>query len=97
MKHPFPVRSAEDIGVLIARARRDRGQSQRDLAAEVGVSQAWLSRVERGHQKSWIGQVLRLAAHLGVHLHAGPTERTDTKESIPAAAPTPYPDLDDLV
>ena len=41
--------------------------SQRDVARELGVTQAWVSRVERGQQKAWIGQVLRLAAWLEIN------------------------------
>lgn len=90
-----PIRSPQDLGALIAQARKQRGQSQRQLAAEFGVSQAWLSRVEQGYQKTWIGQVFRLATYLGIELIAAgessPNVTTKSKESVD------YPDLDTLV
>ena len=73
----IPIRSSQDLGELIGSARRKRGLSQRDVAKELGVTQAWISRVERGNQKCWIGQVLRLAAFLDVNLVGElPTEVT---------------------
>lgn len=97
MEHHAFARSPEDLGNLISRARQNRGQSQRELAAEFEVGQAWLSRVERGHSKSWIGQVLRLAAHLGVVLYAAPEATSDSGANASASPPAPYPDIDDLV
>lgn len=95
MNHPQPIRSSQDIGALIARARRNRGQTQRQLAADFGVSQAWISRIELGQQKAWIGQVLRLASFLGIELSARiHTEGTPTPASRTASD---YPDLNDLV
>lgn len=90
-----PIRSSQDLGEMIARARRDRALTQRQLAAEFGVSQAWLSRVECGQQKAWIGKVLRLASYLGItitaQLAASDESHASTKET------TPYPDLDRIV
>lgn len=95
MQKAHPIRSPQDLGALIAQARKLRGQSQRQLAAEFGVSQAWLSRVEQGYQKTWIGQVLRLATYLGIDLTAGsPKPSVDGKASKRS---TEYPDLNNLV
>lgn len=91
----LPIRSPQDLGTLIAQARKQRGQSQRQLAAEFGVSQAWLSRVEQGYQKTWIGQVFRLATYLGIELIAvGGSSSNVTTESKDTVY---YPDLDTLV
>lgn len=93
MKTNRAIRSPQDLGELIAQARRARGLSQRDLAAEFGVSQAWISRVEQGYQKTWIGQVFRLAVYLGIVMSvetgaAGNNQEHEGEE---------YPDLDSLV
>ena len=95
MNHPRPIRSSQDIGALIVRARKKRGLSQRRLAAEFGVSQAWISRVELGQQKSWLGQVLRLASFLDIEL-SGRVETEGASRSVADSAGE-YPDLDDLV
>ena len=72
-----------------------RGLTQRQVAAEFGASQAWVSRVESGQQKSWLGQVLRLASFLGVEL-IGRIE-TEGVSPPPANSASEYPDLNDLV
>jgi transcriptional regulator with XRE-family HTH domain len=36
------------VGERIARARRRRGWYQKDLAARIGMSESWVSQVERG-------------------------------------------------
>lgn len=91
MQRMHPIRSPQDLGVLLRQARKLRGQSQRELAAEFGASQAWLSRVEQGYQKTWIGKVFRL----GIDLTAGiPESSRDSKDSDRF---TDYPDLNNLV
>lgn len=62
------IRSSRDLGQLVAAARRRRGLTQRKLADALGVTQAWISNVEQGKQRAWMGQVLRLIAYLGIDL-----------------------------
>lgn len=94
MNIPILVRSSQDVGQLIAAARRRRGLSQREVAEALGVTQAWISRVERGQQKAWIGQVLRLAGFLNVRLTGS---IVDTSSTSTEAEKQVYPDLDDLL
>jgi ribosome-binding protein aMBF1 (putative translation factor) len=89
----IPIRSSQDLGALIVSARRRRGLSQRDVAKELGVTQAWISRVERGNQKCWIGQVLRLASFLDVNLIG--ELKSDNKQETKKQ--TDYPDLDEFL
>ena len=86
-----PIRSSQQIGQLIASARRKKKLSQRDVARELGVTQAWISRVEGGQQKAWIGQVLRLAAWLDLEIIGRPKEEDCTlqEDSI-------FPDINDV-
>lgn len=74
-------------------ARKQRGLSQGQLASEFGASQAWISRVEKGYQKTWIGQVFRLAVYLGVVLSV----ESGHSDNGANSAPVNYPDLDQLV
>jgi len=97
MKNEQTVRSPQDLGGIIARVRRQRGLSQRQLASDFGVTQAWLSRVERGQQKAWIGQVFRLSHHLGIELTAGFSRPEEPSESEKKPAHGDYPNLDTLV
>ncbi len=97
MDSKYAVRSPQDLGVLIEQARRKRGQSQRELAAEFGTTQAWLSRVEQGSQRTWIGQVLRLVAYLEIDLYTQSSESSRGPDSETDAAMVEYPDIDKLV
>ncbi|MDQ8195100.1 helix-turn-helix transcriptional regulator [Coraliomargarita sp. SDUM461004] len=97
MSQVHSIRSPQDLGVLLVQARKKKGLSQRQLAKEFGVSQAWISRVEQGYQKTWIGQVFRLAVYLGIDLtvEVGPSKE---KESSGAPSTSKnYPNLDQLV
>ena len=98
MRQRHSIRSPQDLGVVLAEARKERGLSQRQLAADFGASQAWISRVEQGYQKTWLGQVFRLAAYLGVELTSGggplDDDHTGTKDDAPRDY---YPDLNKLV
>lgn len=42
------VRSPESLGLILQQGRALRGVSQRDLAAEIGVSQKWIWEMESG-------------------------------------------------
>lgn len=99
MNRKQTVRSPQDLGQVIAQARRQRGQSQRKLAAEFGVTQAWLSRVEQGYQKTWMGQVFRLAVYLGIELTAQTpgSEQGSGAPPISSASAEDYPDINKLI
>lgn len=88
------IRSSRDLGQVIAAARRHRGLSQRQLADAVGVSQAWVSEVEQGKQRAWIGQVLRLMAFLEIALTC--TLKGDAPGAVLSDAGK-HPNIDDLV
>ena len=51
-----------ELGDFLIQARKERGYSQRDLAARCGVSPAEISRVESGVRKKPAPGVLRLMA-----------------------------------
>ena len=45
-KHKVPTDSDETFGLRLARLRKEQGYSQRDLAAEIGISQRMLAYYE---------------------------------------------------
>ena len=51
----------------LAEARNKRGWTQGDLAAESGVSQSYISQLEKAKWEPKITTVLLLATALGVH------------------------------
>lgn len=97
MTKAHSIRSPQDLGAFLARARKQKGLSQRQLAAEFGVSQAWISRVEQGYQKTWIGQVFRLSVYLGIEMTADCVAPNEEGSPTTRPASKNYPDLDQLV
>ena len=65
------INSARELGTLVRSKRRKREWSQKELAAQVGVSPLWISNFERGKSTAHIGLVLRTLKTLGVKLHVG--------------------------
>ena len=64
------LRSASDIGRTIAEARVERGLTQAELAADVGIERTYLARLETGRSTLHIERVLRLLRTLGVTVEA---------------------------
>jgi len=65
------AQSAAEIGAIIATARKRRGLTQTSLAQALGVTQNWISEIERGKDTAHIGKVLRVLSYLGVRLEVG--------------------------
>lgn len=66
---PFPVlpsKALAELGARVARARRARGLSQRDLAKQAGIAPNTLLALERGAPGSSIGNLVLVldALHL---------------------------------
>lgn len=85
---------ASAIGARVRALRTERGLSMRDLAAEAGVSQPFVSKLENGQQLPSVPTVYALAAALGTTPGAllAPADRTDGDVHLPltesaAAAP----------
>jgi transcriptional regulator with XRE-family HTH domain len=86
--------AAQDIGGFI-RAKREAAQvSVRQLAEQAGVSNPYLSQIERGLRKpsadvlSQIAKALRVSAEV-LYVQAGmlePTERSEVRDAIVADA-----------
>jgi HTH-type transcriptional regulator/antitoxin HipB len=64
------ISSSKDLGVVLSRARKKQGLSQREVAARLGVTQKWISEVEQGKSRAWIDKVLELSYFLGIQLYA---------------------------
>lgn len=93
----IPIRRPEELGALIAAARRRQCRTQREVADALGVTQAWISRVENGRERAWIGQILRLAACLELDLFARMPAGADRPEVAPASGTSFFPEHDDWV
>ena len=85
------ISSSKDLGIVLSRARKVRGLSQREVAARLGVTQKWISAIEQGKSRAWIDKVLELSYFLGVQLYA-----TETNDSTTNLA-TDEPSIDELL
>lgn len=61
------ISTTRALGALIRELRRERGLSQEDLAATVGVSRQWIIGLEQGKARA-LGLVMRTLAALGLAL-----------------------------
>ncbi len=66
---PNSDRFATDIGEKLRQARKARGLTLGALAAQSGLSQAFLSRLERGQTSTTIATLLDITAALGLPMH----------------------------
>ena len=64
------VRSARDLGTVIAEARRLRGWTQADLAESASIERSYLARIETGASVILLDRVFRLLRRLGVEVIA---------------------------
>lgn len=69
------LRTPREVGLLIRRARSDRGWTQAELAERAGVGRQWLSELEGGKRTAELGRVLSVVDALGlaVTVTAAPT------------------------
>lgn len=89
------IRSSRDLGQLISAVRRHRGLTQQQVADVLGMTQAWVSRVEQGKQRAWVGQVLRLMAYLGIVLNC--TIQDDDSVVVASRKADAHLNIDDIV
>ncbi|MDR0960154.1 MAG: helix-turn-helix domain-containing protein [Propionibacteriaceae bacterium] len=65
-----PVQDAETLGQFVAQARLLKGMSQRDLAAEMGVSQRYVWDLESGEPTIWARRLFAAMRATGMTLTA---------------------------
>jgi y4mF family transcriptional regulator len=74
------LRSAREVGDLIADGRRRLRWSQFDLAQRAGVSRQWVSQVENGKTTVEFDLVLGALHALGYSLYAQSKDWTDSSQ-----------------
>jgi DNA-binding Xre family transcriptional regulator len=78
----------ELLGKNIARLRALQSKSQQNLAADAGMNQNWVQRMENGEENVTISQLDKLAKALNVET-AELFKREDAKAAQPAKTPQP--------
>lgn len=82
------AKSVRELGAVLRQARVARGQTQRELADEINVTQSAISKVEKGYSGASIGLIFQMLRALDLPLTLG-------KETQPA--PSPPKSDDDFV
>lgn len=67
MPRPISEKSLTPFGAEMQRLRQERGESQKDMAAAIGVTPAYLSALEHGHKSKPAWSILqRIIQHFGL-------------------------------
>lgn len=82
------AKSVRELGAALREARIARGQTQRELADEINVTQSAISKVEKGYSGASIGLIFQMLRALDLPLTFG--------KETPPAPPPPKSD-DDFV
>ena len=65
---PIVVGSSQDLGLVIANARKGRGFSQQQFADLSGVGRRFVSDLENGKPTAELGKVLQVLTALGIDM-----------------------------
>lgn len=64
----YPLRTAEQLSVLLQAFRKESGLTQSEVALRLGVTQQTYSTLERNAEAVGVGRLLKLLGILGVEL-----------------------------
>ena len=70
-----PVRTIGQFGAEIRRLRTSAGLSQEALAVASGVSRRWIGRLERGHERAELANIMRVVRALDRHVLLDASDR----------------------
>lgn len=74
-----PLRTAEQLSVLLQAFRKESGLTQSEVALRLGVTQQTYSTLERNAEAVGVGRLLKLLGILGVELVLSkPASRADS-------------------
>lgn len=65
------AKSVRELGAVLREARVARGQTQRELADEINVTQSAISKVEKGYSGASIGLIFQMLRALDLPLTLG--------------------------
>lgn len=81
MMAPVIVRSGEQVGDAINRIRKIQGLSQSELAKKAGITQATVSRIEKGTSAE-IGTIFLIFSALNIDLQVIPRAQNKRSNSL---------------
>jgi HTH-type transcriptional regulator/antitoxin HipB len=81
----YPIRTEQQVSLLLKSFRQARGMTQADLARALGVTQQTASDLERNASSASVSRLMRMLSAVGVEL----VLRDKQTASDTAANPTP--------
>ena len=81
----YPIRTEQQVSLLLKSFRQARGMTQADLARALGVTQQTASDLERNASSASVSRLMRMLSAVGVEL----VLRDKQTASDTAAKPTP--------
>jgi y4mF family transcriptional regulator len=70
------VRTAAELGAMLRTRRKAKGLTQVELADLAGVSQRFISELERGRESTGLALVLRVCSRLALDVFVDVRERS---------------------
>lgn len=77
---PLPMRSPKQVGNAIKRLRRYKKLSQVQLAQKAGLTQATISRIEKGHTKAEVDTLFLILAALDADMVVTERQKIDVND-----------------
>ncbi|RYZ77210.1 MAG: XRE family transcriptional regulator [Proteobacteria bacterium] len=81
---PLIIRSANQMGNAIRRMRKLQNLSQTQLAQKTGLTQATISRLEKGTQKAETGTLILILSALNADLTINARPKPNLKDDLEA-------------
>lgn len=79
----YKITTPHELGVLVRAVRKAQGLRQDDAAGSIGVSENFLSKIERGGERVQWGKLLQVLHELGIHLYVEiPDDTASVIESL---------------
>lgn len=84
--------STATLGALVREARQRQGLTQAQLAERMGVTQKWVSKLERGNPRAEVQLVLDVFVALGMELDVRVVQRASAEPQAARLLPSPAAD-----
>lgn len=78
----------DQLGRAVRLKRQEKGLSQLELAAQLGVERKWVIRLESGNPKAELGLVLRALDALGIRASLGDEKPSSSSKESRAPEPS---------
>ena len=74
------ARTAQQIGAIVRRARRNAKLTQAELGSRIGLRQATISRLEKGQNETKLSTLLDVLTALGLEIFVDRRGRTSNQD-----------------